>query len=78
MDYQITVRFGSRIQRYLTLAVSAQDAAEAMVLASQNIPPEVVPEVDLVELRVAPDFEKTFPDQSPPDDPLPDGPPEEG
>lgn len=63
MDYHITVRHGAQTQRYLTISVSAQDAAEALVLASREIPVEVVAEVDLVELRVAPDFDKRFPDE---------------
>jgi hypothetical protein len=62
MDYQITVRHGAQTQRYLTISVSAGDAAEALVLASREIPTEVVAEVDLVELRVAPDFDKRFPE----------------
>ena len=62
MDFQITIRYGARSQRYLTYSIAAADAAEAMVLASEQIPAEVVAEVDLVEMRVAPDFDKRFPD----------------
>jgi hypothetical protein len=62
MNYHITVRHGAQTQRYLTISVSAGDAAEALVLASKEIPAEVVAEVDLVELRVAPDFDKRFPE----------------
>jgi hypothetical protein len=62
MDFQVTIRHGRRTQRYMTISVAARDAAEAMALASGKIPAEVVPEVDLVEIRLAPDFDKRFPD----------------
>jgi hypothetical protein len=60
MEYQVTIRYGKRTQRYLTLAVSAPNVPSALRLAADGIPEDLVPEVDLVELRDAPDFDKTF------------------
>jgi hypothetical protein len=62
MDFQITIRYGKKSQRYLTLTVQAPDAASALRSAADGIPEEIAPEVDLVELRLAPDFDKTFPE----------------
>ena len=61
MDYQITIRHGRKAQRYLTLTVEATDAAAALRKAADQIPDELVEDVDIVELREAPDFEKTLP-----------------
>jgi len=61
MNYQVTIRYGKRHQRYLSLAIQASDAAMALRQAADEIPGEVVGEVDIVELREAPDFEKTLP-----------------
>ena len=61
MKFQITVRHGRRMKRYLTLEVEAVDAAQALRAGAGQIPPEVAPEVDLVELRVAPDPDKDRP-----------------
>lgn len=58
MDFQITVRYGGRYQRYHTFHVDAPDAREAMATAARQIPDEIAPEADLVELRVAVDPEK--------------------
>lgn len=55
MRYQITVRHGTRRQRYHTYEVEAHDAATALRLAAERMPPEIVEEVDLVEMRVAVD-----------------------
>ena len=66
MDYQVTIRYGKAHQRYLTLAVEAPNVPEALRMAAEGIPEELVPEVDLVELREAPDFDKTFPDPETP------------
>ena len=63
MDYQVTIRYGKKSQRYLSLTVEASDVPGALRIAADGLPPEVVPEIDLVELRLAPDFDKTFPDQ---------------
>lgn len=66
MHYQITVRYGGRYQRYHTFGVDAPDAAKAMVIAAERIPPEIAPETDLVELRVAIDPEKrSYVDENP-------------
>jgi hypothetical protein len=61
MDYQITIRYGRRTQRYLSLAVEAPDAVAALRKAADAVPGEIAPEIDIVELRKAPDFEKTLP-----------------
>jgi len=55
MQYQVTVRHGKQRQRYHTYEVEAHDAATALRLAAERMPPEISTEVDLVELRVAPD-----------------------
>jgi hypothetical protein len=60
MDYQVTIRYGKSAQRYLILAVTAPDVPSALRLAADGIPGDLIPEVDLVELRGAPDFDKTF------------------
>jgi hypothetical protein len=53
--YQITVRYGRRYQRYHTFTVAAADVASALRQAAEGVPAEVLPEADLVELRVAVD-----------------------
>jgi hypothetical protein len=58
VSYQVTIRYGKKIQRYLSLAVEAPDVPEALRQVADQIPPEVAGEVDLVELREAPDFDK--------------------
>ncbi|MFH1766202.1 MAG: hypothetical protein ABIF09_18610 [Gemmatimonadota bacterium] len=60
MDYQVTIRYGKKSQRYLTLAITAPDVPSALRMAADGVPEEVASEVDLVELREAPDFDKTF------------------
>ncbi len=55
MRYQVTVRYGTEWQRYHTFEVDAGDLPEALRLAADAVPEGVVPEADLVELRVAPD-----------------------
>ena len=55
MRYQITVRYGGRYQRYHTYVVEAHDAARALTAAAADLPPEIAPEVDLVEMRIAVD-----------------------
>ena len=61
MEYQVTIRYGRKRQRYLSLTVDAENAVSALRGAADQIPEEVVPEVDIVELREAPDFEKNLP-----------------
>ena len=58
MRYQITVRYGGRHQRYHTYAVEAPDASRALEAAAEQMPPEIAPEADLVELRIAVDPEQ--------------------
>lgn len=58
MNYQITVRYGGGFQRYHTFQLEASDAAAALTMAGEQMPAEIVPEVDLVELRIAVDPEK--------------------
>ena len=55
MQYQITVRYGRRHQRYHTYTVKADDARRALEIAAQELPEPIAPEVDLVELRIAVD-----------------------
>ena len=55
MHFDITVRYGSRRQRYHTYKVEAGDAREALEAAAAALPAEIAPEADLVELRVAVD-----------------------
>jgi len=55
MHYQITVRYGGGRQRYHTMVVEAPDASTALRATADQMPPEIAPEVDLVELRVAVD-----------------------
>jgi hypothetical protein len=58
MNFQITVRYGGRYQRYHTYAVEAADARMALELAASAMPDEIAPQADLVELRVAVDPEQ--------------------
>lgn len=55
MNFQVTVRYGGRYQRYHTFLVEAADAREALATAAAEIPDDVAPQADLVELRVAVD-----------------------
>lgn len=55
MRFQVTVRYGGRSQRYHTYAVEAADAREALSAAAAEMPAEIAPQADLVELRVAVD-----------------------
>jgi hypothetical protein len=58
MQYQVTVRYRGARQRYHTLLVEAADAPAALRTAAEEIPSEIAPHVDLVELRVAVDPER--------------------
>lgn len=58
MYFQITVRYGGRYQRYHTFGVEAEDAAAALRLGAEQMPPEIGAEADLVEVRIAVDPEK--------------------
>lgn len=57
MEFHVTVRYGKGTQRYHTFQVKAPEAAAALRSAARQIPAEIVPEVDLVEMRAAPDRE---------------------
>jgi hypothetical protein len=48
MDFHVTVRHG---HRYHLITVTAEDAAAAMVAAAHSIPADILPSVDLVEVR---------------------------
>jgi hypothetical protein len=61
MKYQITIRYGRKSHRYFSLTLEAPDAVAALRKAADEVPAEITPEVDIVELREAPDFEKTLP-----------------
>lgn len=52
MRYQITARYG---HRYHLLSVEGEDAAAALRQAADLLPAELIPHIDLVELRVAVD-----------------------
>ncbi len=47
----MTVRYGGRRQRYHTYAVDAPDAGAAMEAAARQLPAEIRPQADLVEIR---------------------------
>jgi hypothetical protein len=55
MKYQVTVRYGTRRQRYHTYHVEADDARAALQVAAAHMPPDIGGEADLVELRIAAD-----------------------
>ena len=61
MNFQITLRYGKTGKRYHTLQVEAPTAVDALRLALDRIPAEIVDKIDLVELRVAPDPDKERP-----------------
>lgn len=58
MEFQVTVRYGSRYQRYHTLEVSGEDVREALRAAADAVPEEVATEADLVEMRPTVDPEE--------------------
>jgi hypothetical protein len=60
MNYQITLRFGKKSKGYHSLSVEAEDAVAALRVLPERIPAEIASEVDLVELREAPDFDKNM------------------
>ena len=55
MNFQVTVRYGARQQRYHTFIVQADDAKAALKSAAEQLPLDISPDVDLVELRIAVD-----------------------
>jgi N12 class adenine-specific DNA methylase len=58
MRFQVTVRYGSRYQRYHTLEVDGTDVRDALRAAAEEVPEEIAGEADLVEMRPAVDPEK--------------------
>lgn len=66
MRFQITARYG---HRYHLIAVEADDAGAALRRAADLLPAELLPHIDLVELRVAVD-----PDDRPVPSDAPGGP----
>ena len=55
MNFQVTARYGGRFQRYHTFVGEAVDAQAALRSAADALPPEIAPEIDLIEIRVAVD-----------------------
>ena len=55
MTFQITVRYGTRYQRYHTFEVDTPDVRAALSAAAVALPDTVVEEADLVEIRRAVD-----------------------
>lgn len=53
----MTVRYGAQRQRYHAYAVEAEDARAALAVAAELMPLRIVPETDLIELRVTMDPE---------------------
>lgn len=60
MNYQVTIRYGRKFQRYHSISVEGTNAVEALRSAADQIPSEIAHEVDIVELREAPDFDKNI------------------
>ena len=61
MDYQVTIRYGKKSPRYHSFSVEAGDVPSALRKAADEIPEDIAPQADLVELREAPDFDKVMP-----------------
>lgn len=51
MTFQVTIRYGSRHQRYHTYRVEADDVVQALRAAADEAPEHIVDEADLVEVR---------------------------
>ena len=58
MNFQVTARHGGKYQRYHTYLVDAPDAKAALRAAAAELPDDIAPETDLVEIRVAVDPDK--------------------
>jgi hypothetical protein len=66
MNYQGTIRYGKKVQQYLSLSVEAPNVPAALQLVASHIASEMAQEeVDLVELREAPDFDKRMEESHP-------------
>lgn len=55
MNFQVTARYGGKYQRYHTYQVEALDAKAALQAAAAELPDEIAPQTDLIEIRVAVD-----------------------
>lgn len=53
--WTVTVRYGTRRQRYHTVDVDADDIADALRAAADAVPDEITDAADLVEIRRAVD-----------------------
>ncbi|MFW6199611.1 MAG: hypothetical protein ACOC8K_03470 [Gemmatimonadota bacterium] len=51
MTFQVTIRYGSRHQRYHSYRVEADDLVQALRAAADAAPEHVVEEADLAEVR---------------------------
>ena len=58
MNFQVTARHGGKYQRYHTYLVDAPDAKAALRAAAAELPDDIAPETDLVEIRIAVDPDK--------------------
>ena len=66
MNFQITVRYGGRQQRYHTFTVQADNAKTALESAATQLPLDIAADVDLVELRIAVDPDaRSYVDEKP-------------
>ena len=58
MNFQVTARHGGKYQRYHTYLVDAHEAKAALRAAADELPDDIAPETDLVEIRIAVDPDK--------------------
>lgn len=58
MNFQVTARHGGKYQRYHTYLVDAPDAKAALRAAAAELPDDIAPETDLIEIRIAVDPDK--------------------
>ena len=58
MIFDITIRYGTRHQRYHTLNLEVSGMAEALERAAAELPPEILAEADIVEIRKGVDPER--------------------
>ncbi len=65
MNFQVTARHGGKYERYHTYVVDAPDAKAALQAAATQLPDEIAPGTDLIEIRVAVDPDKrTYVDEA--------------
>lgn len=58
MKFQVTVRHGAPSMRYHTQSVEAENLKTVLVALAAKLPPEVLANGDLVEIRTAVDPEQ--------------------